>query len=403
MGDRAYYISFMKMKDVAERIAIAEEIHNSKKLNELIQRQLSDRAPEISHYLLNQPQRFFNAFVVGVYGGHPQWFELEVHDNPDIAADDEIPSNLEGSLGFLVLEGTEKLFAIDGQHRVAGIQEAYEKSSEVAEEEVAAIFVSHSNTEKGMTRTRRLFTTLNRYAKALNKREAIALDEDDIVAIITRRLVEEHPFFSNRVNTLRSKSLPKSDKENITSIIALYDALNEYLRDRSNRSWGIFKRNRPPEDALENWYLRTMQLWDQLSSNLGVLATYGASTDTAPAAPFRHENGGHLLFRPIGFTMIINTIKLLENEGLSVQESTERIVQVPMELQNAPWSGLLWDSQNKRMISSAENKKAAAKLMLFGAGGDLGKLNSTKEALKEELAGLMNMPIQKIKLNQFVI
>ena len=84
MADRAYYITFMKMRDVAGRVAIADEIHKSKNLNELIQRQLSNRAPEISHYLLNQAQRFFNAFVIGVYGGHPQWLELEVRNNHNL-------------------------------------------------------------------------------------------------------------------------------------------------------------------------------------------------------------------------------------------------------------------------------------------------------------------------------
>lgn len=40
MGDWIYYISFMKMKDVAERVKPAQEIHPGKTLNELIQRRI---------------------------------------------------------------------------------------------------------------------------------------------------------------------------------------------------------------------------------------------------------------------------------------------------------------------------------------------------------------------------
>ena len=241
-----------------------------------------------------------------------------------------------------------------------------------------------------MERTRRLFTTLNRYAKPLNKREAIALDEDDVVAIVTRKLVEEHPFFRDRVNTTRSKSLPKSDMHNITSIIALYDALNEYLRDRSPKAWSTFQRGRPPEEELEDWYVRSDHLWEQLSKSMVVLASYGASDDNTPASLYRNDEGGHLLFRPIGFAMIIRTIKRLEEEGYSTQEAAERVGQISMELQNDPWSGLLWDPQNKRMITAPENQRVAAKLLLYGAGGNLGAVRTSVDDLREELAGLLN-------------
>src|SRR5690349_7985363 len=88
MGDWIYYISFLKMSDVAERIKPAQEIHPGKTLNELIQRKLKERSAQIKDYLLTQPQRFFNTLVVGVYDGKPEWFELEIQDNKYLASDD---------------------------------------------------------------------------------------------------------------------------------------------------------------------------------------------------------------------------------------------------------------------------------------------------------------------------
>jgi len=88
MGDWIYYISFMKMKDVAERVKPAQEIHPGKTLNELIQRRLKERASQIKDYLLNQPQRFFNTLVIGVYEGKPEWFEIGINDNKLLKSDD---------------------------------------------------------------------------------------------------------------------------------------------------------------------------------------------------------------------------------------------------------------------------------------------------------------------------
>ena len=43
---------------------------------------------------------------------------------------------------------------------------------------------------------RRLFSSLNRYAKATDESTNIIMDEDDGIAILTRRLIAEHEFSS---------------------------------------------------------------------------------------------------------------------------------------------------------------------------------------------------------------
>ena len=198
MGDWIYYVTFLGMEQIADRIEFAEEIHPSPTLKMLIQREITDRSQNISDYLLKQPQRFFNSLIVGVYGGSPNWHEFKIGTNSEFDAE-LLPLHLEGSLGILRLNGEETLFAIDGQHRVQGIKKALEENNELKREEVSIIFVSHRNDPDGMERTRRLFTTLNRYAKPVKKSEIIALDEDDTIAIITRELVEKHPLFCDKL------------------------------------------------------------------------------------------------------------------------------------------------------------------------------------------------------------
>ena len=400
MGDRIYYISFMSMKDVTERVSVTDVIHESEQLNDLIQQQLSARAPEFKDYLLEQNQRFFGAFVIGVYGGHPNCIELEVESRPHIELDNDTIEQLNGSIGILILNGNEKLFALDGRHRVAGIRQALDSAEEIGAEEVTAIFVSHSNDEQGLARTRRLFATLNRYAKPLNKRETIALDEDDAVAVITRELVGNYPSFHDRVNTHRSKSIPTSDKKNITTVITLYDALDFYLKCGSARQWNKFKQTRPPEAELQEMSQRSKYLWDCMNNSINALSEYSASD--RPAEAYRHNDGGHLLFRPIGFMTIVKAMKWLESQVQSTQEAADRIGQVPMELQNPPWLGLLWNQRNKRMITAKENQDVATALLLYGAGGHLTRLKTSTTNLKEDLAGLLNRSSKDVELRRYI-
>ena len=400
MGDWIYYIAFMTMRDIAERISIAEEIHTSKSLNELIQRQITNRAAQIKNYLLNQPQRFFNSLVIGVYGGSPQWFELAIKDNT-IMDPDGLPNYINGALGILVLEGSEKLFAIDGQHRVVGIREAVKQDDKIGNEEVSVIFVAHYNDPAGLERTRRLFTTLNRYAKPVSKQEIIALDEDDVIAIVTRRLVEEYPLFKEKISLAKGKNIPTTDKHSFTTIVALYDALDIFLRTM-RRGWNNFKKSRPNDDEIEEFYNRAKNFWDIMTAYFRPLEEL---RDSVPAdevaAKYRHREGGHLLFRPVGLLLVVKVLRRLIDANVSLDDATQRISKVPMDIAREPWVGLLWDAVNQRMITAQENQKAGIKLLFYAIGGDLSELKTTPEELRKELAGLLNVAEAKIELPRY--
>jgi len=396
MGDWVYYLTFMRMHDIAEKIKIAEEIHTTKTLTDFIQRQLetSTRVKQIKDYLLQQPQRFFNALVVGVYGGSPQWYELGIVNNQLFDIED-IPLNLSGALGFLFLSGDEKLFALDGQHRVTGIREAIQSvrnDNPLNDEEVSVIFLAHRNTSEGMTRTRRLFTTLNRYAKPVSKKDIIALDEDDLVAIATRKLAEDHPLFRNKISTTRSKNIPTTDEINFTSIIALYDSLDIYLKgSTTSREWNKLKHLRPADDKLDHYISEASTLWDQLSAKFDCLAVMANSApEDKVARIYRNADGGDLWFRPVGLLLLTKVITTLEKNGYILDAALEQILALPRNLAEEPWSGLLWDAINQRMITAPQNQDIALKLTYYAIGGDLSHLRTTDAAIKNELAGVLN-------------
>lgn len=397
MGDWVYYVSAMKMRHIANRISIAEDIHPHRSLRQLLQRSLTGRSEDIKEYLLQQPQRFFNALVIATYGGSPKWNEVTVRD-PPIPLHTS-PDDIEGTLGILTLTGNEKLFAVDGQHRVAGIKAAIAQRPRLGNEEVGVIFIRGVNQENrdadptGFERTRRVFSTLNRYAKPVAKTDIIALDEDDVVAIVTRRLLDEYPLFRGRNISSRSgNSLPPNDTRSFTTITAVYDALDAYLPD-TRRGWNKFKRLRPSDADIESYYERSVTLWNTLLRHWQPLRLVGESEpDDQVAAQFRTAAGGHLLFRPIGLLLVIRATKRLMRQGLALDAAVARFSRIPTDLASEPWTGLLWDDTNRRMIPTP-NKQAVEKLLLYLAGGE-----TDEERLREELAGVLNRPLNEYSL-----
>ena len=398
MGDWIYYVTFLRMEQIANQINLAQDIHPSETLKEQIQRQITNRAKQISDYLLNQPQRFFNSLIVGVYGGSPDWYELTIGANPIFDAP-ILPSELEGVLGILRLDGTQTFFAIDGQHRVQGIKQAVKKNNELKQEEVSVIFVSHQNDPSGMERTRRLFTTLNRYAKPVSKSEIVALDEDDILAITTRNLIEKHSLFQEKISLSKTKAVAVADNRSLTTIITLYDVLEILFRTTSG--WKEFKKHRPKNNTIIEFYANSVQFWDTLADHFPPLVeVLKSSPGDNIARHYRHKEGGHLLFRPVGLLIIANVVRQAKDAGLKEKEAIRRISKIPMELAEEPWVGLLWDKTNRRMISGTTPQKVAKQLLFYGIGGDLADMKTNAEALQREYAGLLNREESEVKLRR---
>ena len=173
-----------------------------------------------------------------------------------------------------------------------GIKQALQENAELKREEVSVIFVAHQNDLVGMERTRRLFTTLNRYAKPVSKSEIVALDEDDILAIITRELVERHRLFQEKISISKTKAIAVRDNRSFTSIITLYDVLEILFRTKG-RGWADFKRHRPDDDDISEFYAKSACFWDTMIEYFPPLGEVQESQPNENiAGRYRHRGGG---------------------------------------------------------------------------------------------------------------
>jgi DNA sulfur modification protein DndB len=362
VGDWDYYICVMKYAEVARQVGFAYELGGNADLNTLIQRGLSHRTQAIKDYLMQSEHRFLGALLVAAWGGAPQYMSVSM-DDPD-----GVLSGIDKQFGVLTFDGTQQYFALDGQHRLKAIKEALKSNPEVGQEDICVIMVSHYDTEEGKVRTRRLFTNINRNAKATTGAENIVLDEDDGPAIVTRRLITEHPFFSAqgviKVFTrqgdegelkLASGNVSQSEKRAFTTIANLYDMVRSL-------SFGLDpamqKRDaRPSDDVLESAYVAIGQRLDDLLKATGnIRESLLAGTSAKDIRfPKNNESGGHAFMRPVIQKAVARvSAQIAEQDVLPWSDVMERLSKLPWQIGQAPWTAV-FNTSNNKMVTAKEN------------------------------------------------
>lgn len=369
LGDIVYYTSSFTFKQIAERVKkINQELHTSTSLKDQLQRSLTKNYESITDYILSQKEHFFNALVLAVYDGDPVWNEIEV----GFKGEDYY------NMGFLRLNGEEKIFPVDGQHRVEGIKDAIKKNPELEDETIAVILIGHHKDKEGMEKTRRIFSTLNRYAKPVSTGDIIALDEDDTVAIVTRNMLESFPLFMNEniSDEKKTKAIVEKDTKSFTSLIKLYETnkvVYKYytsFRDNTKRIHSSteidkFLKFRPKQEDIDDFEKYLTEFWELFINSFEGMKEYVASTEKDAAAKYRNrENGGLLYFRPVALPQLVTAIlETCFRSKVTLLDSMSAYSQLEMCISKAPWVKVLWDAESRTMIM--KNKTLVRPLLMF--------------------------------------
>jgi DNA sulfur modification protein DndB len=388
VGDWNYYVCLMKYAQVAQHVDFAYELGTGNKdLNRMVQRGLTNRTGEIEDYLLHSEHRFLGSLIVAVWGGDPKYLPLAMQN------EDEYMEGVDREFGVLTFDGTQSYFALDGQHRLRAIKDAVKQNPVLGGEDISVLLVPHFDTEEGKDRTRRLFTNINRNAKPTTPAENIALDVDDGFAVVTRDLLQHHPFLSKKgvvrvfgkpptdegELVLARGNVPQADPAAWTTITVLYDLLKELRSGLDPAMEGRTKR--PSEDVLTQSYEVLAGRIDDLLKSCGDLQ---AKLDAAASArdvraPKNAEGRGHAFMRPVVQKAVAKVLhQILDQKELTWEEAMSRLSELDWTISGAPWNAV-WTV----------------------TGPDRGKMNTGKE-LTDLLADLLYVhlapgSLQKIK------
>ncbi|MBG9989651.1 DNA sulfur modification protein DndB [Pseudoalteromonas sp. NZS37] len=386
VGDWMTYLTCMSFSDIEKLIKAPDEIHERKGLSDWIQREaIESHSDKIALYIKETPQRFLGSLIIGVYNGNPNWAPLNIKFTLNLLeVNKEQQANMEGKLGLLHLSGEEKLFAIDGQHRVSGIKKALAEipcDDPIVTDEVSVIFVSHDeSSEAGKLRTRRLFTTLNKKAKAISKSATIALDEDNGFAIITRLLIDQHWLFEdsrNHISYSSTGSISSKDESTITSVVGLYEIIKDlyYLNNSSK-----FESTRPSTEELDKYFSDINIFLNALLSQCSEFKE--VFVDKTNCARYYREKNNHLLFRPAGQRAFARATQVLVKRGLNIDDAVTSLLKADLNLNSIHWRHILWNPISETMIT---NKLVMAETQLLQLCGHDAKSNRNKKNLEELL------------------
>jgi DNA sulfur modification protein DndB len=358
IGSWVYYVATMSFKEISKYVKrVDNELHKSDLLKTMLQRSITDNYKSIAKYIETQEERFFNALILAVYDGEPQWHEvrLEYDDGEEFY-----------NLGILELTDDVKIFPIDGQHRVEGIKKVVGESTNYDSERIPVVFVGHKTDEEGMQRSRRLFSTLNRYAKPVSMRDIIALDEDDAIAIVSRSLIDDNPFFaSGQILDSKTKAIPDSNNTAFTTIITFYECNQELIwlniankdiknidgrKVRGRSKIKEYIRIRPSDSDIEALHATCLSYWSAIVAAFPELSDYMQASPPMTSA-YRNRNGGSILFRPaMQIPLAKAVVRIVHSKQESFDSAFRRFPKPLTSLINPIWNNLVWNNTNHTMI-----------------------------------------------------
>lgn len=376
-GNWRYYQIIMKIKDIVEnfgndgyRIKTVEEvdvIYSQEGVSNLLQRAFDiQRLEPIKQYLLKQSDRYINNLTVAIFGGSPDWLPISL-EKIGLQSDKKVIKDISKSFGIIRLLGNEVLFVLDGQHRLKGLREAVKDANYNNEDELAITLIVHENTGSGKKRTRRLFSTINRHAKPVSEGENILLDEDDVSAIIVRRLIEEYHLFKGKkiIALNKTANLSASDKNHFSTVISLWNVIENIVNNDEIYSTKIknkYLRVRPLKETTINSVKEyVFKYWDEFFSLFPKAKDLIVKEEN-----YRRKDGGAFYLRPIGQEII--SILYRELKKINELKYFKYLSEVEEELNTNFWHYVLWDPHKNKMIN---NKSFASKYLLYNFGFQL--------------------------------
>lgn len=359
LGDWVYYSALLKAKDISKRIKPSHDIREAKALEDFLQRALKPRVRKISQYLIRRDSRFFNSIIVGIFDGLPQWAEFNLGTVAGKLTI-ENPHEIKESLGLLIFNGDEKMFAIDGQHRLEGIKLAYkDEPKRIGEDQYPVIFVAHMDTAAGKIRTRRLFCDINKNAVAVSEGDKVIIDEDDLSAIVTRRLYAKYPAFRRGWEiavTERKEILEQNSEERFTSLLAVYTVCKR-LKKLHKRPRGTLENG---SESVEAFQKTVAVFFDFIIRYEPSLRGYFEKGSTTLAA--ERKNNTNLFFRPVGLEVLARLYAhfAARDKLVTLQHALQTF---HFKNPRGIFDGILWN--RGKIEASAKAKKAGVDLCLY--------------------------------------
>lgn len=404
MGNIDYYILSIKARELTKIVETPKKIKGWNKENmdieEIYQRDINLKRvkEQLAPYWAEHKSHFFGSIIVS-----PINFEAEdiaVHFEPVekfVTQDCPISHRIKvKNIGLLTIPDETILVPLDGQHRVKAIQFAItgkdeegkdikglNSDPELGKEDISVLLVAVN-----MKQARGIFTHVNRYARPTDSGRNYITSDDDILAVIARRITNKK--FSARLVKYEGNSNTLNAKDRyFTTLSTIYncmDALAKALPIPKLETISL------PDKSIQNiLHQKSEEVWDALTSGID---------DFSMALQNKGENGDEnrielrkssLLGRPVAQECLFraflrltglglknkenNHSSLSENNRLSYDEAIKRLNRLPWTLTKESaekvWQNVLWSGSHENGKMITKNRNLASDLIFYLAGGNM--------------------------------
>jgi len=376
-GNTEFWLVQMKASELISRLTIPKDLEEweGHTIEERFQRQINYKRVKdhIAPYLAKDPERFFGAFIVDIYNGEEIVFETLDSVIP------RLPNAYRGSgnsIGFLTFPGGETLVPLDGQHRLAALKFAISGKDErdnditginatfeVGNDDCTVILVKHEE-----LKARKIFNKINRYAKPTSKSDNLITADDDIVAVISRLIVDRviNSRIVSHTNTLSATS------RHFTTLATVYESTKEWLEELNGK---IDDKILPLEHECSLYQEQALAFWEKIFEKLTHFNLAIMNPDEAGDEKRIEIRKEITLGKPIAqYAVVLAVIRMQQPNfsdasRLELDEIFERINSLDWNMDNPLWQRVLMNGD--RIITGKPNAKFASRFISYYLGEKL--------------------------------
>ncbi|MDA8002489.1 MAG: DGQHR domain-containing protein [Alphaproteobacteria bacterium] len=391
LGSSEYFILSMKAKELIEKAVIPSEIEGWKdtSIEEMEQREINYTRVknQIAPYLALDKDRFFGAIIMMAKNFDPACFEPIA----DVALKGMLNLyKMQAQLmGFLTLSGGETLIPLDGQHRLKAIKFAIEgkdqngkpidgfmPNSSVSNDDVTVLLIPYDD-----KKARKIFTRVNKYARPTTKGQDLVTDDEDVVAVLSRKIANDPSIMGARLVKYKANTLGDTERY-FTTLAALADCNEAILNAHFPGKMERVNRARPPLAAMVPMYeTRLHKVWSFLVKKIKWFSLALEDKSELGDAKRQEIREKYLLGKPMPQVCLVAAFARLTapDTNLSYQEAADKLNKVNWEKGAAEWDRILLSSG--KILTAKTNKNLVTEILYYRAGGKL-----TKDAEKSLLA-----------------
>ena len=371
LGSTEYWIATMKASEVVNSLQIPKEMPDwdNESIEERYQREINYKRvrEQIAPYLAQDPDRFFSALIVDIINGDGVSFDplKELTKLPALF------ESLGSSFGVLKFTGDEILVPLDGQHRLCALKfallgrdqegkaiETFTHNPLIASDDITLILVRHDR-----RKARKIFNKVNRYAKAVSKADNLIISEDDYIAILTRNLANN--LFFGLVNTTSNTISEKSN--DVTTLSALYEATLEYLSESVIFPRKIATEILPSAEDQTLLKVEAEKFWVHILREVDVFKEALDDRTEEGKAKRIELRATFILMKPIVQHALVGAIKLLMNDGMSLDEAINRANRLDWRFDCEDWERIAV-LPGGRIIAGAQPRRLLSRVIAYRLG-----------------------------------